>query len=198
MKKTLLLAGLFLAGVAGAYAQVNYGVKAGVNFANLRFSDDVSGYDPGNLTGFHAGVFANAELAENFSVQPELFYSGQGAVLAEGADAELKTKLSYLSLPVLARYRLVEGLRLEVGPQLGFLLSSKYELDGSNGSVDRGLEDFKSIDFGVAGGASYQLPVGVGIFARYYAGLTDVNDNQQVGDVSVNNNVASIGLTYTF
>lgn len=198
MKKTLLIAGLFLAGIGGTYAQVNYGVKAGVNFANLNLSEDVEIWDPATLTGFNAGVFVNAELAENFSVQPELFYSGQGSVVFEEGDASVKYKLGYLSLPVLARYQFWEGFRLEVGPQLGLLLSAKQiaEGTGEDGEIDIKDEN-KSIDFGLAGGASYQLPVGVGIFARYYTGLTDISDNSD-SDVSVKNNVASVGLTYTF
>lgn len=198
MKKTLLIAGLFLAGIGGTYAQVNYGVKAGVNFANLNFSEDVEDYDPATLTGFNAGVFVNAELAENFSVQPELFYSAQGSVLYDEGDASLKWKLGYLSLPVLARYQFWEGFRLEVGPQLGLLLSSKWVADGTGDDGEADVKDeTKSIDFGLAGGASYQLPAGIGVFARYYTGLTDIGENSDA-DVSVKNNVASVGLTYTF
>lgn len=198
MKKTLLIAGLLLAGVGGAYAQVNYGVKAGVNFANLDVSGDVEGADPSTLTAFQAGIFANAELAENFSVQPELLYSAQGATFDEEGDAPDKSKFSYLSLPVMARYQFWEGFRLEVGPQLGLLLSAKTVSEEGGDEVENDIKDqTKSIDFGLAGGASYQLPIGVGIFARYYTGLTDISD-AAVSDVSIKNNVASVGLTYTF
>ncbi|QEC52410.1 outer membrane protein with beta-barrel domain [Anseongella ginsenosidimutans] len=198
MKKTLLIGALFLAGMGGTYAQVNYGVKAGVNFANLNFSEDVEDLDPSTLTGFQAGIFANAELAENFSVQPELLYSAQGSVLAEEGDNSYKYKLSYLSLPVMARYQFWEGFRLEVGPQLGLLLSAKSVLDTDGGEAEEDVKDqTKSIDFGLAGGASYQLPMGIGVFARYYTGLTDISDGNET-DMTTKNNVASAGLTYTF
>src|SRR3546814_9217031 len=118
MEKTLLIAALTLAGTAGVFAQVNYGVKAGVNLSNMSLSEDVDGWDPGMLTGFNAGVFVNTEVAENFSIQPELLYSTAGSVIAEEGDDSWKQKLRYLSLPVLARYKLVAGLRLEVGPSV--------------------------------------------------------------------------------
>src|SRR3546814_11044215 len=123
MKKTLLIAALTLAVTSGVFAQVNYGLKAGVNLSNMSLSEDVDGWGPGMLTGFNAGVFVNTEVAENFSIQPELLYSTAGSVIAEEGDDSWKQKLSYLSLPVLARYQLVEGLRLAVGPRVGLLLS---------------------------------------------------------------------------
>src|SRR3546814_3360456 len=105
----------------------------------------------------------------------------------EGDDS-WKQKLSYLSLPVLARYQLVEGLRLEVGPQVGLLLSAKSVVDMGGEEVEDDIKDnTESIDFGLTGGASYQLPVGVGIFARYYAGLTDLG-KEDTGDVTIKKN----------
>lgn len=198
MKKTMLIAGLFLVGMGGAFAQVNYGVKAGVNFANVHLSEDVEDSDPSILTGFHAGVFINTELAENFSVQPELFYSAVGSKLLEEGDASFKLKTSYLSLPVLAQYQFFDGFRLELGPQVGLLLSSKNELKGTEEDYEEDVkDDTESIDFGLTGGASYQLPIGLGIFARYYTGLSDITKENEAG-VKVKNNNIAVGLTYTF
>src|SRR3546814_11194843 len=95
------------AGTAGVCDHVNKGVKAVVNVSAMSLSEDVDGWDPGMLTGFNAGVFVNTEVAENFSIQPELLYSTAGSVIAEEGDDSWKQKLSYLSLPVLARYQLV-------------------------------------------------------------------------------------------
>lgn len=198
MKKTMLIAGLFLVGMGGAFAQVNYGVKAGVNFANLNLSEDVEGTDPSMLTGFQAGIFVNTEVAENFSIQPELFYSAVGSKLMEEGDASLKQKLSYLSLPVLAQYQFFDGFRVELGPQVGLLMSAKSVLDGTSEDFEEDVKDeSEDIDFGLTGGFSYQLPVGLGFYARYYTGLSNVMSADEV-DVDVKNNNISVGLTYTF
>ena len=54
MKKLLVMAILFLAGLANSNAQVlKFGLKAGVNFANLSGSD-ADGFD--GLTSFHFGA----------------------------------------------------------------------------------------------------------------------------------------------
>ncbi|RZJ55928.1 MAG: PorT family protein, partial [Flavobacterium sp.] len=37
--------------------------------------------------------------------------------------------LSYLNVPIMAKYYVIEKLSLEAGPQIGFLLSAKNQVD---------------------------------------------------------------------
>ncbi|KGO85055.1 hypothetical protein Q765_18100 [Flavobacterium rivuli WB 3.3-2 = DSM 21788] len=205
MKKIILSAALLMAVGFSAKAQedVKLGIKAGVNFAN--FGGDVE--DADSRTGFHAGVVAEFKLSENFSIQPELLYSQMGSKFeASGSFAgvayslEQTSKFDYLSLPILAKYYIIEGLSIEAGPQVGYLLSAKNEVKGSgsdelltSGDVKDGS---KSVDFGLAGGLAYDLPMGVFFQARYYAGISNVNDGD--GDLDVKNSALQLSVGYKF
>ena len=164
---------------ANAQDNLKFGVKAGVNFAT--FGGDVEDVD--SRTGFHAGVVAEFKLSENFSIQPELMYSQMGAKLdyvdSDGIiqyNVESTSKFDYISLPILAKYYIIEGLSIEAGPQIGFLVSAKQEdkISGIGEQSSDVKEGSKSIDFGLAGGLAYDLPIGVFFQARYYAGIANI------------------------
>jgi hypothetical protein len=76
MKKiSLFFCTLFLA--ATIFAQnSSIGLKAGVNISNL----NNSGTDMGSKVSFNGGLLAHVHLAPSLALQPEVVYSGQGAI----------------------------------------------------------------------------------------------------------------------
>src|ERR1700729_3628140 len=113
-----ILAIVFLAGVScfSANAQIQFGVKAGANFANLTGSD-VSGTK--TKVGFQGGVLVAVPLAGSFCLQPEVDYSGQGAKTGSGSPSYTLSQ-NYLNIPVLFKYKHESGFFAETGPQIGF------------------------------------------------------------------------------
>src|SRR5687768_2381617 len=103
MKKiTLSIIAVLAFGFTNAQ-ETKFGVKAGVNFANLS-GDDVFG-DNSTKIGFNVGGFAEIKLSEKFAIQPEILYSTQGTKSEiEGVDDDIFLNLSYLNVPVMARY----------------------------------------------------------------------------------------------
>lgn len=165
---------------------IKFGVKAGVNFATL--TGDTEGIK--SRTSFHVGALVEIPISEKFSVQPELMYSGQGAK-DESSDDEIK--LDYLNIPIMAKLYVAEGFSIEVGPQVGFLLSAKEEFDGQSDDI----KDFvKGTDFGVNFGLGYKMETGLNFGARYNLGLSNINDFG--GDDSVKNGVFQISIGYMF
>ncbi len=194
MKKTFVL--LFLSFTAFTIqAQVNFGVKAGVNYTNFSGSDaDGSKY----LIGYAGGGLINYKLADAVSVQGEVLYSLEGArttYAEEGMSIKMKLQAGYINIPVLAQYNHTSGFYAETGPQLGILanakMSGKYQ--GTEVSEDV-KDDFKSTNFSWAFGAGYKLSNGLGIGARYNLGLTNVPD----GDGKLKLGGFHLGLFYTF
>lgn len=142
MRKLYLLALLLLCGFTG-FAQdegptrvqqnhnilsgldapnAGFGIKAGVNFANLHGSDkdglgDVSGH-----TNFHVGVFAQIAFGDFFSIQPELLYSRKGY---ERNDSTFR--LNYFDVPLLAVFNISENFSVHLGPQGGIMIAAKEE-----------------------------------------------------------------------
>lgn len=72
MKKLILLVAIALFTFNVNAQGVDFGVKAGANFASIG-GDDTD--DFGTRTSFHFGVTAGISVSDNFSVQPELVYS---------------------------------------------------------------------------------------------------------------------------
>jgi hypothetical protein len=182
MKKIFLL--LVMAGsFAATKAQISYGAKAGLNVSNVGGEDT-----DGNKAklGFYLGGFVGVPVAESFSIQPELVFSSQGAKY----DGDYKVNMSYLNIPVLARYTTQSGFFAETGPQLGFLLSAKAKEDGESGNVK---DYFKKTDFSWAFGVGYQTESNIGVNARFNLGLSKLDED---GEAKVFNRVFQVGLFY--
>lgn len=156
-----------------------FGIKGGVNLANLNTNDNEN---LSNRTSFHIGGLAHLHLSKQFAIQPELLYSGQGASSSAG-----DIKLSYINIPVIAQYMFGEGFRIETGPQFGLLVGAK--------AADTDVKSsFTSADLGWAFGVGYKTPSGFGVDARYNLGLTDITDNSS----DVKNSVWQLGIFYQF
>lgn len=169
-----------------ASSPVRFGLKAGLNVSSLSNSDTNS------KAGFYGGVFANIPVAQDFSVQPEVLYSGMGAKAK--ANSDVKLNMDYIAVPVMLQYNALPNLYLEAGPQFSFLVSAKGK--DNNGSVDV-KDGFKTFDFGLGLGAGYYFTPNIGVNVRYVAGLTDVVKNRIGGDSS-KNGVFQVGLAYKF
>ncbi|MUP43828.1 porin family protein [Christiangramia aestuarii] len=122
-----------------------------------------------------------------------------------GLEVKEKLQLDYLNLPVLAKYKFAPGWNLHLGPQIGFLLNaeSEYEVSfvGETESDSEDLKDYvSSIDFGLSGGFGYELDMGVFFDARYYLGLSNINDSDEDfdSDYSIENNVIQLSVGYKF
>ncbi len=184
--KKVFLSFFLAASFYGASAQVQFGAKAGLNLASLT-GDDV---DVKSKIGFNAGLFAEIPVSEQFSVKPELVYSLQGA--KSDGEGDSKLNLSYLNIPILAKYNISEGFFAEAGPQIGFLTTAKAKYDG--GSVDI-KDNFKSIDFSLGLGLGYELSETYGLNLRYNLGLSSIADDD---DAKVKNSVFQLGIFYKF
>jgi len=189
MKKLLIVLLITSYGFNTASAQdIQIGAKAGLNLATLQ--PDLP--DPATRTSLHLGGMAEIPINDALSFQPELLYSVQG-VKDESDDDEI-VKLSYLNIPLMAKYYLMEGLSVEAGLQIGLLLSAELEDDGESDDIKDAL---KSTDFGVAFGAGYKLENGVNFGLRYILG-SDINDEIGDGGEQLKNRVFQISVGYFF
>ena len=178
MKKIIFLFAA-LAGTFAAQAQgIDFGIKAGANFAN--FNGDV---DSENITNFHAGAVLELNIVPTFSVQAEGLFSSQGAEYENALGAAQDLNLDYISVPVLAKfYILPEVLSVQAGPQFSFLVNEAEEAFEAN-----------SFDMAAAGGVEVKVIAGLFAQARYTIGLTDVYD-----DIDAKNAVFQLSVGYMF
>jgi hypothetical protein len=198
MKKTIFAAAALTAVAFSAQAQdVKFGVKAGVNFSN--FSGDAE--DANIRTGFHVGGLAEIKFG-NFAVQPELLYSTAGAKTKynDGFDNyDVTAKLSYITIPVAAKYYIAEGFNIQAGPQFAFRTSAKGKVETSGVSVEADMKDqYKGFDLGIFGGVGYELQSGLLFSARYVQGVSNISDGEGADDFKVQNTNIQLSVGYKF
>lgn len=169
-----------------------FGLKAGLNISNIN-SNYTGSFDP--RTGLNAGALINIPLQYSWSVQPEIYFSGQGAKYYSYNDGyNHQLILNYVNIPLLIQYKLHGGLLLETGPQAGFLISAKDKVgDLETGNVYN--SDFKNVDFAWSFGIGYRSISGLGVDLRYNPGISNVNN---LGNEILHNNVLQLGLFYLF
>ncbi|HEY8919714.1 MAG TPA: porin family protein [Chitinophaga sp.] len=136
MKKIVLLVLLSL-GISSAYAQINFGILAGLNNAIQRGRD---GVDPNSKYSllWHAGIAADIPLAGRFYLQPQLLASVKGSGYeAHDLDTNVyfvargvsdRTRMVYLEIPVNIIYKHSLGpgkLIAGAGPYIAYGLGGK-------------------------------------------------------------------------
>ncbi|HEX9512520.1 MAG TPA: porin family protein [Puia sp.] len=203
-----------------ANAQIQFGIKGGLNLAEILTSNNqlVNVHnEPMAIrnfprTDFQAGFLVSIPLSKKFSFQPELVYSEQGAtgrpVGGYLVSATEKYKLNYVNVPLLLKYNLPQGFFVETGPQVGLLVSANI-VETVVGNVNDNhyhvKDQFKSTDLSWALGAGYLAPIDLGFDIRYNLGLNNINNatvsgmqNAPVQNGSIKNSVVQIGIFYLF
>ncbi|WP_310992657.1 porin family protein [Aequorivita marina] len=196
MKKTFLILASFF-GIATASAQsdntgFDFGVRGGVNLANIATSNDLD--SPDSRTSFYAGVVAELPLHERFSLQGEAFYSGQGFERdLPVINTTVQYKADYIQVPLLAKFYIVKGLSIAAGPQFGFKVNEKIDYITNNNDTQFTADGLKTFDMQGTAGLEYKLDNGLFIQGRYSYGFSDL-----IKDNSINTSVFSAGLGYMF
>ncbi|MCG7281189.1 PorT family protein [Chryseobacterium taklimakanense] len=201
MKKLFLGAAIAVSSLT--FAQ-QFGAKAGVSVSSL--SDDATLSDQKSKVGFNAGLFMNAPLGQNFSIQPELLYSQYGdkaeATIASNKYSYTRS-LDYITVPVMFQYNATPEFYLEAGPELGFLVSAKNKVKNETTGntvteTSNYKDDLNGFNFGLGLGAGYYFTPNIGLTARYVAGFTDIAKDRPSGSDAVRNNVFQAGLAFKF
>lgn len=200
MRKILFFAALAVFAMTSINAQeetskeINFGVKAGVNFTNIH--TNVSNGETGNIgnakTGFHIGAVAEIMLNRRFALQAELLFSAQGTDLTGFLDSGNTISLNYINVPLMAKFYVVKGLFIEAGPQIGLLVSSEYK---SSGDFDP-----NPVDFGANFGLGFKLKNGLNFSARFNQGFSDTKTKYfaTIFDEAQTNRVIQLSAGYMF
>jgi len=194
MKKNLIILGTLFIGLT-AFAQntnnVQLGARGGVNFATVA-SDDVD--SPDSRTSFYLGLLAEAPLSDKVSLQPEVFYSGQGFDVTDEPDSpDVQFQVDYIQVPVLLKFYIADGLNIQAGPQFGFKVKEELDFEPGEDSGAFDSDSIKGFDFQGTAGVEYKFASGFFIQGRYAYGFSEL-----VEDVDIHNSVFSAGLGFMF
>lgn len=166
------------------------GLKGGLVLANMT-GDDID--QNKTKIGFALGGYLTLAVSDAFSIQPELLLVQKGTKWKEEGISDV-IRLTYLEIPVLAKYRFPAGPDMNAfvfaGPALGLKVgaTSHWEEDGDSGTED--FDEAKGLDFGLAFGAGLEKPFGGSVVSfdiRYTLGLGNCCEDDDGEDYKIKN-----------
>lgn len=180
MIKLILITALALVGFNSNAQDLNFGLLTGASFMSGDSELPVIGESSESETGFHIGAFAEFDLSENFSLQPELTYE------SVGGDIDV----NFINLNAIAKYEVAEGFSLQLGPQ--FAQAGGDNVDETEDALG---DDFTKLGIRLAFGAGYDINENIFAQARYGFQL---NDHITADVASLTFNVLNISIGYRF
>ncbi|MBL7873380.1 MAG: PorT family protein [Cyclobacteriaceae bacterium] len=171
MKKIVLLFTM-IALINPVWAQLDFGIKGGLNLSKLILSDPEASYQ--SKTGYHAGIFFQSKF-DKVAIQPEvLLYTMQGNFSGPGYTGS--EDFTYLTIPVMLKFFPVKGMNLQLGPQVGMLLNGERSTTTLVGTVKQDIKDqYEKTDYSVSAGLGWDFSFGLKLDARYNIGIKDIN-----------------------
>jgi len=196
----------------------NFGIKAGLNLANMLAKDDQENYSEISKMniGFHAGAVVEFPISDLLSIEPGVLIASKGLKMVEEDTYQGETykytsqmNLYYIDIPINLKigYDLgtakIFGL---VGPYIGIGLSGKtkstYESGGESETDTEDIEwgtdpdshDLKRPDYGVIFGAG-ALFGAIEVSVSYGLGLANISSYTENG-ATLQNRVLGISLAY--
>lgn len=184
-----------------AQAQLQFGLKAGLNVSKMKLDKDV--VDANNRTGFFVGPMAEFTLPiVGLGMDAALLYDQKGVEM-EAEGVKVNDKLHYIDLPINLKYSVGLGSLasafLATGPQFSFNVGGKkifkeqYELKSSEFSWNIGVGAKLVKHLQVA----YNYNIGLGATADVNEG-TAASALWKAATGKLKNNTHQISVAYMF
>ncbi|MCS6820808.1 MAG: PorT family protein [Microscillaceae bacterium] len=215
MKKNLIFLALYLVIFSNANAQTRFGIRAGLNLADINGKTNGVSYnsDTEIRIGFHLGGIIDIALAEKSYFQPGLLFSSKGSRAensSPGVTTTSNTNLGYLEIPLNIGYRVNAGsnkLLLTAGPYLGLGITGTVTTKVTTGNVS--VKETRDVEWGNSANSTlkpldFGVNLGIGTeFSNFQVNLQyglGLSNNRPKGnsDNTSRNSVISISLGYFF
>ncbi|MDD4820831.1 MAG: porin family protein, partial [Flavobacteriales bacterium] len=166
-------------------------------------------FDP--ITSWMIGATADFPIHKWFHIQAEIDYSvnyGKGAMYASlESNPYIPTfptevyrpenlRLSYLQIPVLAKFYPIKNTALLIGPYFGYGMGFKGKATAIEGAKEKNISYmYKKIDFGGTFGATYEFKFGLFAEIRYVMGLMKtLQKNFILKDVEITSSETTVNV----
>lgn len=198
--------------------------RLGVNIAKLSnhslYVNDNEVIKPKTRASLMGGIDVEYRATDRWAFSLGAFYSQQGSryksfeMTGDGAADyygyhDMYTRLQYMQVPVQARFYLAEGLSVQAGVQVGFLLDAVDHCEATRIVQGEGDSYYyeeeepyeeempcKKVDVSIPIGLSYEY-MNVVLTAKYHIPLTKVDDYPNYKE-DAKNKVFSLSVGYRF
>lgn len=202
MRFFLLSAILFCFTLVSGQSRLNMGVRGGLNYVNNIFQSSERNLGSEYRLGYHIGIQSKIKLLDQFYLSPEISWNNRGYNNPEsyaGPSSDLilieetNTHLNYITIPLVVEYRPFEWIGIQMGPEIGYLISAKDKSDTQTIDLLDLWKHFEIIetknrfDLGLTGGVELRLVSRINLGLRYVHGFTSLFDRTiEVTDLAGN------------
>ncbi|TYP98865.1 outer membrane protein with beta-barrel domain [Tenacibaculum adriaticum] len=202
MKKLILALCLVIGASQLSQAQIDFGIKAGLNYNSDSFkdvSDDIINGKAESKTGYHAGIWLRAKLPIiGWYVRPELVYTALKSeiTLNDGVNTKASYDFQKIDIPVLLGKKFLGVAYVHAGP------SFQYIIDGDLDFEEVAKTNADGFTVGIQLGAGVELGK-IGLDIRWERGFSDT-ESEIVSNASdklkfdTRVNQIIVGLSYKF
>ena len=179
----------------------HFGIKTGINLSKETKTEverQVQDFNKEFRKGFHIGGIVTYSINKKWELEGNLMYSQQGykehLFSIENNRTIYSIRSNYINLPIAIKYYPLEHLYIEMGPQIGFLISKKHKIQGE-GNITKYIPlKPNHIDLSLFCGLGYKFSNNIFLEARYIHGLNNTYKNVTL---SQNRNIQfSIGYLF--
>ena len=191
MKKIIFTLFLILVGLHYSQAQIDFGIKGGINYNSESYIDvknDILDSDSNGKAGFHAGIWTRIKLPiVGFYIRPELVYTALKSELTSSGETIADYDFQKIDIPVLFGKKFLKVAHIYAGPSFQYIIDGDIDLK-QLGSSKIETED---ITVGLQLGAGIELGK-FGIDIRWERGFSDTESN------FITNNTDDTSETFEF
>ena len=172
------------------------GIRAGINASNLSVKD----FDERKTRwGFHVGIYTERLLQGSLYLSPELSVTTKGSSVKYNSNTTNSFNLNYLELALPFTYKM-NGVDLQAGPYLGYLLNVKSKIQNKSTLIITELDksNYNNFDAGLLFGLNFRLSNNLYLGARYGVGLVNIarTDAARASLGDARNSVGQISLSF--
>ena len=193
MKKLILIGySIFICTWIDAQLWSESGIRAGANVSTQYTSSADTNVETSWKPGVHIGIFGTLFYTEKMAGQIEFLYSQKGSLWNDPYYSGEEV-VSYIDLPLMARFQAWDLLNIHAGPQFSFLTRAmRIPDDEAAHSI---TEYYDEVDVGLLVGAELNLPIKLNIALRYIEGMIVTSDSRYYPD-PWKNRVLQLSLSY--
>lgn len=171
-QKTLIFLGVFLFSIVTSNAQIDWGIKGGLNYnsnGDLISESENIVVNPDSNAGYHFGVFATTK--GKIFIRPELVFTHTKSVY-EYNNLKADFIMDKIDAPILVGLKIIGILNVFIGPSFQYIINTDLE--------DIALSDVEN-DITVGGIFGVGVQIGkLGIDLRYERGFSS-NEAEFIG-----------------
>jgi hypothetical protein len=186
MKKVILSILLFISIIFSVNAQMDFGIKAGVNYdfsgdikdlgTSIESTADDINHGADSKMGYHLGVWSKFEFLSIF-LKPELVYTQIEKEYTSLSSETIKTKK--IDVPIVLGTKVLGPLYIFGGPAFQYILENDFSVRTSEVNI-------KDFTVGLNIGAGVELGK-LGLEVRWEKGLTQDDKAKIVSNINNNN-----------